>query len=152
MGLINRGFPGGSDGNESACKAEDMGSVSGSEKSPEEGNGNPLQYSCLENSMDRGAWWAIVHGVAKSQAQLKQLHAHTPLVFPGSSGGKESACRCRRPGFNPWVGKIPWRRKWQLTPAFLPGKFHGQRGLVGYSPWGCEEPDTNEHSQHTAQE
>ena len=43
--------------------------------------------------------------------------------------------QCRRPGFDPWVGKIPWRRKWQLTPAFLPGKFHGQRCLVGYSPW-----------------
>ena len=51
MRLISRGFPGGSDGNESACKAGDMGSISGSERSPEEGNGNPLQYSCLENSM-----------------------------------------------------------------------------------------------------
>ena len=39
-------------------------------------------------------------------------------------------------GFNPWVGKIPWRRKWQPTPVFLPGKVHGQRSLVGYSPWG----------------
>ena len=43
--------------------------------------------------------------------------------------------QCRRPGFDPWVGKIPWRRKWQPTPVFLPGKSYGQRRLVGYSPW-----------------
>ena len=49
----------------------------------------------------------------------------------------ESIClQCRRPGFNPWVGKIPWKRKWQPTPVFLPGKFHGWKSLVGYSPWG----------------
>jgi len=47
---------------------------------------------------------------------------------------KESACQCRRCGFDPWVGKIPWRRKWQPTPVFLPGKFHGQRNLAAYSP------------------
>ena len=46
-----------------------------------------------------------------------------------------------RPGFDPWVGKIPWRRKWQSTPALLPGKSHGQRSLVGYSPWGCKESE-----------
>ena len=60
-------FPGGSDDKESAYNAGDPGSVSGLGKSPEEENGNPLQYSCLENSMDRKAWWAIVCGVAKSQ-------------------------------------------------------------------------------------
>ena len=49
---------------------------------------------------------------------------------------KESACQCRRPGFYPWVGKIPWRRKWQPTSVFLPGKSHGQRSFAGYSPWG----------------
>ena len=46
--------------------------------------------------------------------------------------------RCGRPGFYPWVGKIPWRRKWQSTPVLLPGKSHGQRSLVGYSPWGSQ--------------
>ena len=46
--------------------------------------------------------------------------------------------------FNPWVGKIPWKRKWQPTPVLLPGKFHGWRSLVGYSPWGCKELDTTE--------
>ena len=50
----------------------------------------------------------------------------------------------RRPEFDPWVGKIPWRRKWLLTPVFLPGESHGQRSLTGYSPWGREESDTTE--------
>ena len=50
--------------------------------------------------------------------------------------GKESACQCRRHRFHFWVGKIPWRRKWQPTPVFLPGESHGQRSLAGYSPWG----------------
>ena len=49
-----------------------------------------------------------------------------------------------RPGFDPWVGKIPWRRAWQPTPVFLPGESHGQRSLVGYSPWGHKESDTTE--------
>ena len=59
------------------------------------------------------------------------------LGFPGDSEVKASACKCRRPGFDPWVGKIPWRRKWQLAPVFLPRKFNGQRSLVGYSIQGC---------------
>ena len=57
-------------GKESACSAEDLGSVPGLGTSPEEGNGNLLQYPCLENLMDRGAWWAAVHGVTKSWARL----------------------------------------------------------------------------------
>ena len=64
---IRVGFPGGSDGKESACSAGDPGLIPGSRRSSGEGNGNPLQYSCLENSVDRGAWWAIVPEVAKSQ-------------------------------------------------------------------------------------
>ena len=64
------GFPGGSDGKESTCKVGDMGSIPGLGKSPGERNGYPLQCSCLENPMDRGAWQATVHGVAKSQTQL----------------------------------------------------------------------------------
>ena len=56
------GFPGGSEVKVSACNAGDLSSIPGSERSPGEGNGNPLQYSCLENTMDRGAWWATVHG------------------------------------------------------------------------------------------
>ena len=65
--LILLGFPGGSDGKESACNAGDPGLIPESGRSSGEGNGNSLQYSCLENSMDRGAWWAIVPGVTKSQ-------------------------------------------------------------------------------------
>ena len=64
------GCPGGSDGKESACSARDQGLISGSGRSPGEENGYSLQYSCLENSMDRGAWQAIVQGKAKSQKQL----------------------------------------------------------------------------------
>ena len=60
------GFPGGSDGKECACNAGDPGSIPGLGRSPGEGNGNPRQYSYLENSMNRGAWQATVHGVAKS--------------------------------------------------------------------------------------
>ena len=67
---IHIGFPGGSDSKESDCNAGDLGSIPGSGRSPREGNGNPLQYSCLENSMDRGAWWATVYGVAKSRTRL----------------------------------------------------------------------------------
>ena len=64
------GFPWGSDSEESACNAGEPGSVPGSGRSPGEGNSNPLQYSCLENSMDRGAWEATVHGVGKSWTRL----------------------------------------------------------------------------------
>ena len=67
------GFPGGSDGEESTYNAGDLRSVPGSGRSPGEGNGNPLQYSCLKNPTDRGAWWATVHGVAKSQTQTERL-------------------------------------------------------------------------------
>ena len=68
--LTLTGFPGGSNGKESACNVGDPGSVPGSGRSTGEGNGNPLQYSCLENPMDRGAWEAAVHGVAKSRTRL----------------------------------------------------------------------------------
>ena len=71
--------------------------------------------------------------------------------FPCGASGKEPACqwrRCQRPGFNPWVGKFPCRRKWQPTPAFLPGESHGQRSLVAYSPWSCKESYTTEVTEH----
>ena len=67
------GFPGGSEVKVSASNAGDLGSIPGSGRSPGEGNGNPLQYSCLENPMDRKAWQAKVHGVAKSQTQLSNF-------------------------------------------------------------------------------
>ena len=64
------GFPGGLVGKESACNAGDPGSIPGWGRSPGEGHGNPLQYSCLENPVNRGSWWAAVHGVTKGQFQL----------------------------------------------------------------------------------
>ena len=66
----NPGLPCGSDGKEPACNAEHLGSIPGSEGSPREGDGNPLPHSPLENSMDRGAWWATVHGLQRNQIQL----------------------------------------------------------------------------------
>ena len=71
--LTFEGFPGGSDGKASACNEGDPGSIPGLGRSPGEGNGNPLQYSCLENPMDRGPWEATVHGVTKSQTQLSDF-------------------------------------------------------------------------------
>ena len=68
------GFPGGLDGKESAHNAGDPGSIPGSRRSRKEGNGSPLHYSCLGNPMDKGAWWATVHGVAKSWTQLSDFH------------------------------------------------------------------------------
>ena len=67
------------------------------------------------------------------------------IDYPGSS--EEPICQCRRhrrQGFDPWVGKIPWRRKWSPPPVFLHGKFYGQRGLAGCSLWGCKESDAAE--------
>ena len=64
------GFSGGSDGKESSHSVGDLDSIPGLGRAPGVGHGNPLQYSCLENPMDRGAWWATVHGVTKSQTQL----------------------------------------------------------------------------------
>ena len=69
------------------------------------------------------------------------------MGFPVCASGREPACRCRRGKrlwFDPWVGKTPWRRTWQLIPVFLPGEFHGRRNLAGYSPWGHKESDTTE--------
>ena len=72
--------------------------------------------------------------------------------FPGGISGKEPICqrrRHKRRGFDPWVGKIPWRGKWLPTPVLFPGESHGQRSLKGYSPWGHKEKDTTEVTQHT---
>ena len=73
------------------------------------------------------------------------------MIYPDVLSSRESTCQCRRHRrcrFKPSIGKIPWRRKWQPTPVFLPGKFHGQRSLVDYSPWGHEESNMTEHA-HT---
>ena len=70
--------------------------------------------------------------------------------FPGGAEVKNLTANVgkARDRFDPWVGKVPWWRKWQPTPVFVPGKSHGQRSLADYSPWGCKESDTTEHT-HT---
>ena len=85
-------------------------------KIPGEGNGTPLQYSCLENPMDGGVWKAAVHGVAEGQTQLSDF----TFTF------------------------THWRRKWQPTPVFLPGESQGQGSLVGCHLWGRTESDMTE--------
>ena len=67
--------------------------------------------------------------------------------FPGGSESK-ICLQCERPWFYPWIGKTPWKKEWQLTPVFLPTEFHGQRSLVGYSPWCHKELDMAEQLTH----
>ena len=74
-----------------------------------------------------------------------------PGYSPGGASEKEPTFQCKRHkrrGFNPWVRKIPWRRAWQPTLVFLPGKSHGQMSLVGSSPWGHKKSDMTEVTQH----
>ena len=92
-----------------------------------------------------------MHGVAKSRTRLSYFTFIFTLSIFFRKGGLPWWLRwysiylqCRRPGFDPWVGKIPWRRKWQSTPGLLPGKSHGLRSLVGYSAWGRKESDMTE--------
>ena len=161
-------FPGGSDGKASAYSVGDPGSIPGWGRSPGEGNGTPLQYSCLENPRDGGAWWATVHGVAKSRTRLSNFTFQGLKPCASTEGGSGSifgsgtkiphAARCgqkskkktlqttlleaywihpsfvwaslvsqmvknlpvmRETGFDPWVGRIPWRRAWQSTLVFF---------------------------------
>ena len=103
-----------------------------------------------------------VTGLTTSQSKKKVGECQTKLThwciclynkcswLARGFSGQESASQCRRPrrpGFSPWVGKIPWRRKWQATPVFLPGESHGQRSLEGWSPWGGKESDRTEHAR-----
>ena len=79
---------------------------------------------------------------------LLKLTYVSSCLLPSGLSGEEFSCqgrRLKRRQFNPWVGKIPWSRKWQPTPVFLPQKFHGQRSLVGYSPWGNKESLSHTH-------
>ena len=90
----------------------------------------------------------------KKKAILFETEKWKSWGFPGGSVCKESACNAedclqyRRPGFNLWVGKFPGRKKWQLTPVFLPGKSHECSSLAGHSPWGHKELDTTEWLNH----
>ena len=117
-----------------------VGLIPGSGRFSGEGNGNPLQYSCLRNPIDRES--GGLQSMGSQTVGIERLLLS--CGFPGGSDGKASACNAGDPGLIPGLGKIPWRRKWQPTPVLLPGKFHGQRSLVGYSPWGRKELDKTE--------
>ena len=84
-----------------------------------------------------------VAGSYCSYTKLQQI----PQDFPYGSDSKSVCLQCGRPGFDSWVRKTPWRRKWQPTPVLLPGDSHGGRSLVGYSPWGRKESDVTEQLQ-----
>ena len=86
-----------------------------------------------------GRGWTALWGLFSKGTNPILYH----LSFPGGSDGRLSL-QYRRPGFDPWVGKIPWRRAWQPTPVFPPGKSHRQKSLVGYTPWICKELDMTE--------
>ena len=126
-GNVPLGFPDGSDGKESACNAGDPGLIPGLGRFPGEEKGNPLQYSYLENSMDRGAWCVKVHGSQRVGLD-QETNAFTLGLVRWLSGWR-TCLQCRKHGrrcrFGPWVGKIPWKRKWHPMPVFLPGKSHG---------------------------
>ena len=81
-------------------------------------------------------WGAVILTSMKLSLKLSLKCRKSFWHCPWWLSGKESSCQCRRQGFDPWLTKIPWRRKWQSTPEFLPGGSHGQRSLVGYNPWG----------------
>ena len=119
----------------SASNAGDPGSIPGSGRSPGEGNGNPLQYFCLENSMDRGAWWARVPGIANMTEWMsmytrmqvwgqwfqgfrtsKVLRTWEDRDFPGGLVAKTPRSQCRGPGFDPWYGTRPHRQQLKQIP------------------------------------
>ena len=102
---------------------------------------------------DREAWHAAVHGLTKNWTHFsdwtitKRIYRiNKGSLGSGSPGGSDSkvCLQCEKHRFNPWVRKIPWRRRWQPTPVFLPGKSHGWRSPAGYSPWSRKESDTTE--------
>ena len=101
-------------------------------------------YSCSPQTK----WW-LLKCLPTSWPISRKIPHFMAIGHPRWYTGKESACqciRCKGCEFKPWVGKTPWSRKWRPTPVFLSGKIHGQRSLMGYSPWGYKESDTIEHT------
>ena len=95
-----------------------------------------------EMVMDREAWLAAIHGVTQSWTRLRDwTELNWTEGIPWWLISKESACQCKRCGFNSWVERILWKRKWQSTPVLLPRDSHGQTSLAGYSPWSHKELD-----------
>ena len=141
-----------------AGDAKDVGSIPGSGRFPGQGNGNPLQYSCLGNPMDREAWRATVHGISKSWTRLSDSAGEgngTPLQYSCLENpwmeepGRLQSMGSLRVGHDGATSLslftlIHWRRKWQPTPVFLPGESQGQRSLMGCRLWGRTESDMTE--------
>ena len=105
---------------------------------------NAWKWKVKVKSLSR-VWLLVTPWIAAYQAPLSMGFSRQkywsevllPSPFPGGISGQKLACqsrRCKSRGFDPWVGKILWKRKWQCTPVFLPGQYHGQRSLAGYSP------------------
>ena len=108
-----------------------------------------LETSCPRAlpELSRSLWETATRHAPALESLRNQCVCASHVILsgcPGGSDGKESACSAGGPKFDPWAWKVPWRRKWQSTPVFLPGEFHGQRSLVGYSPRGRKESDTTE--------
>ena len=91
-----------------------------------------------------GGMWQRIWGGDFSRAAAFSRQVKSPWHFPGGSGGKESVCNAGAPGSIPGSERSPLRREWLPTPAFLPGEFHGQRSLAGYSPQGRKQSVTTE--------
>ena len=124
----------GSVGKESTCNARDEDLIPGLGRSPGVGHGNPLQYFCLDNPTDRGAWWATVHGVAKSQRWLKQLSMHKHYCYAWTTEDEMA-------GWHHWL----YGRESEWTP----GVGDGQGGLASCDSWGHKESDTTERLNWT---
>ena len=153
------GFPYSSVGKESACNAGHLGLIPRLGRFPGEGNGNPLQYSCLEIPMDKGAWKATVCGIIAVGYDLviKPPPIYSVNIYCTPSWTEEpgrlqsmaslESDTTERLHFHFSLSLFTfmhWRRKWQPTPVFLPGEFQGQGSLVGCHLWGRPESDTTE--------
>ena len=124
-----------------------VGMTPETQKDPSQGTGNFQGGQTSQNGAKIGGRRTWLQGRVTSRSGAGQPSRASLNTFLGYSlvAQRLSIClQCRRPGFNPWVRKIPWRRKWQPTPVFLPGESHGQISLVGYSPWGHKECDMTE--------
>ena len=104
----------------------------------------PVEAQWLMSLFPPQGWSSIYPRIPSSVHSKKSFIEHLICGFPGRSAGKEPTCECKRHGFDPWVRKISWRRKWQPTPVFLPGKSRGQSSLACCRPWGLKESDTTE--------
>ena len=123
---LKRGFPCGSVGKESTCSVGDQGVIP------------RLEIPWRRERLPTPVFWP--------REFHRRYSPWASLVVPSV----KHLPAMRRPGFDPWVGKILWRRKWQPTPVLLPGKPHGWRSMVGYSPWGRKESDMTERLHFTS--